>query len=102
MTHESVLVSSVMSFYFRDEALPFYGGGAAQARHLKANDFMYSALMNQLTGAAREYSTTDAARTVQVHMRSKRIGALKPTLALRVPSRARSGSAGIESKQSEI
>jgi FemAB-related protein (PEP-CTERM system-associated) len=45
--HEGVPVSSVMSFYFRDEVLPFYGGGAAQARNLKANDFMYYALMNQ-------------------------------------------------------
>ena len=44
--HEGVPVSSVMSFYFRDEVLPFYGGGIAQARDLKANDFMYYALMN--------------------------------------------------------
>ena len=47
VTHEGVPVSSVMSFYFRDEVLPFYGGGTAQARDLKANDFMYYALMNQ-------------------------------------------------------
>ena len=46
VTHEGVPVSSVMSFYFRDEVLPFYGGGVAQARALKANDFMYYALMN--------------------------------------------------------
>jgi FemAB-related protein (PEP-CTERM system-associated) len=38
-------VSSVMSFYFRDEILPYYGGGTADARDLKANDFMYWELM---------------------------------------------------------
>jgi FemAB-related protein (PEP-CTERM system-associated) len=47
VTHDGEPVSSVMSFYFRDEVLPFYGGGAAKARALKANDYMYYALMNQ-------------------------------------------------------
>lgn len=38
-------VSSVLSFHFRDEILPYYGGGTADARDLKANDFMYWELM---------------------------------------------------------
>ena len=38
-------VSTVMSFYFRDEVLPYYGGGTLQARRLKAFDFMYWDLM---------------------------------------------------------
>jgi FemAB-related protein (PEP-CTERM system-associated) len=38
-------VSSVLSFYFRDEVLPYYGGGTSDARDLKANDFMYWELM---------------------------------------------------------
>lgn len=38
-------VSSVMSFYFRDEVLPYYGGGTANARLVKSNDFMYWDLM---------------------------------------------------------
>lgn len=38
-------VSSVMSFYFRDEVLPYYGGGTSEARALKSNDFMYWELM---------------------------------------------------------
>ena len=25
--HEEVAIASVMSFYFRDEVLPYYGGG---------------------------------------------------------------------------
>jgi FemAB-related protein (PEP-CTERM system-associated) len=39
--HEGKPVSSVMSFYFRDEVLPYYGGGTSAARAVKANDFMY-------------------------------------------------------------
>lgn len=39
------MVSSVMSFYFRDQVLPYYGGGSTLARHLKGNDFMYWQLM---------------------------------------------------------
>ena len=42
---EGQVVSSVMSFYFRDEVLPYYGGGTFEARRLKANDFMYWKLM---------------------------------------------------------
>ena len=39
------LIASVMSFYFRDEVLPYYGGGTHEARLLKGNDFMYWELM---------------------------------------------------------
>ena len=40
-------LSSVMSFYFRDEVLPYYGGGTAQGRTVKANDFMYWEVMRR-------------------------------------------------------
>ncbi len=40
-------VASVMSFYFRDEVLPYYGGGTAEARACKANDFLYWDLMRR-------------------------------------------------------
>jgi len=43
----SVPVSSVMSFYFRDEVLPYYGGGGADARKVSANDFMYWEVMRR-------------------------------------------------------
>ncbi|AOU98530.1 peptidoglycan bridge formation protein FemAB [Acidihalobacter yilgarnensis] len=43
--HLGVPVSSVMSFYFRDEVLPYYGGGSSAARDLKAYDLMYWELM---------------------------------------------------------
>jgi|SRR5579863_4336036 len=39
-------VSSVLSFFFRDEVLPYYGGGTFAARALGANDFMYWNVMN--------------------------------------------------------
>lgn len=41
------LVSSVMSFRFRDEILPYYGGGGHIARDLKGNDYMYWAVMER-------------------------------------------------------
>jgi len=33
--------ASVLNFYWRDEVLPYYGGGTAAARGCYANDFMY-------------------------------------------------------------
>lgn len=38
-------LSSVLSFFFRDEVLPYYGGGCRAAREQAANDFMYWAVM---------------------------------------------------------
>lgn len=37
--------ASVLSLYFRDEVLPYYGGGTPAARPLRANDHMYWMLM---------------------------------------------------------
>jgi len=45
--NDGVAVAAVMSFYFRDEVLPYYGGGSAASRFLKANDFMYWELMRR-------------------------------------------------------
>jgi FemAB-related protein (PEP-CTERM system-associated) len=42
-------VSSVLSFYFRDEVLPYYAGDAERARELAANDFKYWELMRHAT-----------------------------------------------------
>jgi FemAB-related protein (PEP-CTERM system-associated) len=39
------LVGSVLSFYWRDEVVPYYGGGTALAREVAGNDFMYWNLM---------------------------------------------------------
>ena len=41
-------VAGVMSFYFRDEVLPYYGGSVSRARHIKGcNHFMYWELMRR-------------------------------------------------------
>lgn len=40
-------VSTVLSFYFRDEVLPYYAGDTPQARELAANDFKYWELMRR-------------------------------------------------------
>lgn len=45
--NQGLAVSSVLSFYFRDEVLPYYGGGTATARGLMSNDFMYWELMRR-------------------------------------------------------
>jgi FemAB-related protein (PEP-CTERM system-associated) len=42
-----VAVSSVLSFYFRDEVLPYYAGDLPAARELAANDYKYWALMSR-------------------------------------------------------
>lgn len=43
-------LSSVMSFYFRDEVLPYYAGDDESARDLAANDFKYWELMRRACG----------------------------------------------------
>jgi len=40
-------VSSVLSFYFKDEVLPYYAGDCVDARELAANDFKYWELMRR-------------------------------------------------------
>jgi len=40
-------LASVLSFYFRDEVLPYYGGGCKAARIHAANDFMYWEVMRR-------------------------------------------------------
>ena len=47
VTHEGRPVTSVLSFYFRDEVLPYYGGGTIAARPVAGNDFMYWEVMER-------------------------------------------------------
>ena len=47
VTLDGKLVASVLSFYFRDEVLPYYGGGVEAARAVAGNDFMYWELMRR-------------------------------------------------------
>lgn len=41
------LIGSVMNFYFKDEVLPYYGGGTQYARSVQGNDFMYWEVMRR-------------------------------------------------------
>jgi FemAB-related protein (PEP-CTERM system-associated) len=45
--HEGAPVASVLSFYFRDEVLPYYGGSVLAARSVAGNDFMYWQVMDR-------------------------------------------------------
>ena len=47
ITLDGQVIASVMSFYFRDEVLPYYGGGVDAARAVAGNDFMYWDLMRR-------------------------------------------------------
>jgi FemAB-related protein (PEP-CTERM system-associated) len=57
------LLSSVLSFYFRDEILPYYAGDDEAARDLAANDFKYWELMRRACG--RGLKTFDYGRSKQ-------------------------------------
>ncbi|HFD11653.1 MAG TPA: FemAB family PEP-CTERM system-associated protein [Crenotrichaceae bacterium] len=61
--NNGVAVSSVLNFYFRDEVLPYYGGGGNAARRCKANDFMYWEVMRR--AAARGINLFDFGRSKQ-------------------------------------
>jgi FemAB-related protein (PEP-CTERM system-associated) len=54
-------VASVMNFYWRDEVIPYYGGGTAAARGCYANDFMYWEVMRR--AAARGCRLFDYGRS---------------------------------------
>jgi FemAB-related protein (PEP-CTERM system-associated) len=47
VVHAGEPVASLMTFWFRDEVLPYYGGGLPAARPLSAYDFLYWDLMRR-------------------------------------------------------
>ena len=55
------VIAGVLSFYFRDEVLPYYGGGMPAARECAGNDFMYWNLMQ--AAAARGVRIFDFGRS---------------------------------------
>jgi FemAB-related protein (PEP-CTERM system-associated) len=61
VTCDGHAVASVLNFYFRDEVLPFYGGGVRAARALSANDFMYWEVMRR--ACERGYRNFDFGRS---------------------------------------
>ncbi|MBK1640336.1 peptidoglycan bridge formation protein FemAB [Chromatium okenii] len=61
--HGDNIVAGVLSFYFRNEVLPYYGGGSVAARELKANDFMYWEVMRR--ASEHGYQIFDFGRSKQ-------------------------------------
>jgi FemAB-related protein (PEP-CTERM system-associated) len=55
------IVAAVLSFYWRDEVVPYYGGGMPVAREVAGNDFMYWNLMQ--AAAARGCKLFDFGRS---------------------------------------
>ena len=53
--------SAVMNFYFKEQVLPYYGGGNDSARGLKSADFMYYQVMCH--AAAKGYTWYDFGRS---------------------------------------
>lgn len=43
--HEGTAVAGVMSFFFKDQVLPYYAGSRSEYRQVAPNDFMYWELM---------------------------------------------------------
>lgn len=61
IVQDGKLVAGVLSFFFREEVLPYYGGGTALAREVAGNDFMYWNLMQ--AAAARGCRLFDFGRS---------------------------------------
>ncbi len=62
ITHQGQDVAAVMSFYFRDEVIPYYGGSTAASRAIKGvNHVMYWELMRH--SAAQGYTLFDFGRS---------------------------------------
>ena len=62
-TPDGRALSSVLSFYFRDEVLPYYAGDDVSARDLAANDFKYWELLRR--SCARGFRVFDYGRSKQ-------------------------------------
>jgi FemAB-related protein (PEP-CTERM system-associated) len=61
--HDGTAVAAVMNFYWRDEVVPYYGGGTMAARQCHANDYMYWEVMRR--AAARGCRLFDYGRSKQ-------------------------------------
>jgi len=59
--HQGKVIAAVMSFLFRDQVLPYYGGALKESLHLAPNDFMYWQLMRY--AAAHGYKIFDFGRS---------------------------------------
>jgi len=60
--HEDQPVAAVLNFHFRDEVLPYYGGGTPAARAVAGSDFLYWEVMRR-AGAERGARLFDFGRS---------------------------------------
>lgn len=60
--HGGQPIAAVLNFHFREEVLPYYGGGTRAARALAGNDFMYWEVMRR-AGAERGARIFDFGRS---------------------------------------
>jgi FemAB-related protein (PEP-CTERM system-associated) len=61
ISHQDQPVAGVLSFYYRDAVLPYYGGSFPDKNHLAPNNFMYWALMK--SAGERGYRFFDFGRS---------------------------------------
>lgn len=61
VAHEGRTVAAVLTFFFRDEVIPYYGGSLRAGFRLAANDFMYWRLL--CYGAENGYRVFDFGRS---------------------------------------
>ncbi len=59
--HQGKVIAGVMSFFYRDQVLPYYGGALKDWMQLAPNDFMYWELMRH--AAAQGYKIFDFGRS---------------------------------------
>lgn len=59
--YKGKVIAAVLSFFYRDQVLPYYGGALKEYRHLAPNDFMYWELMRY--GASNGYKVFDFGRS---------------------------------------
>lgn len=59
--HQGKVIAGVLSFFYRDQVLPYYGGALKEWMQLAPNDFMYWELMRY--GAAQGYKIFDFGRS---------------------------------------
>jgi FemAB-related protein (PEP-CTERM system-associated) len=57
------IVAGVLSFFYKDQVLPYYGGASKEYLHLAPNDFMYWELMRY--AASHGYKVFDFGRSKQ-------------------------------------
>lgn len=59
--HDGKVVAGVLSFYYKDQVMPYYGGALKEYFHVAPNDFMYWELMSH--AAANGFRVFDFGRS---------------------------------------